>query len=582
MEVPDERRLIEAARAGDRDAFSELVRRNRTKVLGFAASLTRDRHLAEDVLQEAFLRAFLHLGSLQDSDKFVPWLHQIVRNEAYMRLRRGGPYAKERPFTSLESSVKAGTAHMESRRDFRDAFHANPIGNPEERLARRMFWDWAEQLMETLTEREKHVFQAYVFRELEPHEIAELLSVGTNHVYNTLSASRQKVREQKERIRLNEYLHDRERERTQGRSENNGTIVLTVHSKRLNADWKRCALSIGVCLRHSLDALVQTGGGEKDGTRGLLAFKQKPKDRKEQKDPREPKAYSLADVMGLSALAFRNTVEVERIDASGPWSFFWETVFTDAARNLGAECDLLGDGGVFPSPGLLYDGVAFVREALREKRPVIAWDLFTPEFGLIYGMDEGKRQVHAHDPRARRSLPFAALGRGSSGGLFLMSLRKPDKPVIPDRTRQLDCALGMAVRHAYGERGLTGYVSGLAAYFAWIDALRSGRIDPVGSAYCAMLTADARRWAAKFLNEAGRAAAGECSRLLQEAALLYNDTAEAWMNYCRLFPFPSGGKPHDRAEAAAGIELLGSAYEAEASAVERLERVRRLLPLFHP
>ncbi|MEY9094563.1 RNA polymerase sigma factor [Paenibacillus sp. RC84] len=100
-EAPEEHELIDRARRGDREAFNELVRRHRAKVLGLANRLVEDRSLAEDVVQDALIRAFLHLGTLADAGKFGPWLRRIVRNQALLKLRRGGPSGRERPFSSL-------------------------------------------------------------------------------------------------------------------------------------------------------------------------------------------------------------------------------------------------------------------------------------------------------------------------------------------------------------------------------------------------------------------------------------------------------------------------------------------------
>lgn len=85
-----DRELVERARSGDQEAFSELVRTHRAKAYGWANKITRDAYLAEDIVQDALIRAFLHLGALADTSRFLPWLQTIVRNQAYMKLRRGG------------------------------------------------------------------------------------------------------------------------------------------------------------------------------------------------------------------------------------------------------------------------------------------------------------------------------------------------------------------------------------------------------------------------------------------------------------------------------------------------------------
>lgn len=95
-----DKELADRARYGDQEAFGELIRRHRAKVFGWASTLANDSFLAEDIVQDALIRAFLHIGQLLDTDRFVPWLQSIVRNQAYMKLRRGGPYRKEKPFSS--------------------------------------------------------------------------------------------------------------------------------------------------------------------------------------------------------------------------------------------------------------------------------------------------------------------------------------------------------------------------------------------------------------------------------------------------------------------------------------------------
>lgn len=64
--------LVERAKAGDQEAFGELVRRHRSKVYGYARSYTQEAYLAEDIVQDALIRAFLHLGTLVDSRRFLP------------------------------------------------------------------------------------------------------------------------------------------------------------------------------------------------------------------------------------------------------------------------------------------------------------------------------------------------------------------------------------------------------------------------------------------------------------------------------------------------------------------------------
>jgi RNA polymerase sigma-70 factor (ECF subfamily) len=86
VQDPDPRTLSHA-RQGDLGAFEELVRAYQADVWRFAYHFTRDRALAEDVTQEAFLRAFRFLSSFRGDAKFTSWLFRIARNCAMDALR---------------------------------------------------------------------------------------------------------------------------------------------------------------------------------------------------------------------------------------------------------------------------------------------------------------------------------------------------------------------------------------------------------------------------------------------------------------------------------------------------------------
>ena len=74
--------LVEAASRGDRDSFAELCRRYYGIMVAVAHSITVDRHLAEDAAQQAFAKAAVNMGSLEDKGKFAAWLGTICRNAA--------------------------------------------------------------------------------------------------------------------------------------------------------------------------------------------------------------------------------------------------------------------------------------------------------------------------------------------------------------------------------------------------------------------------------------------------------------------------------------------------------------------
>jgi RNA polymerase sigma factor (sigma-70 family) len=167
-----EKEWVDRARSGDQEAFGELVRMHRAKALGLAGSLMKDSYLAEDVVQEALIRAFLHLGSLTDNSRFAAWLQRIVRNQAYMKLRRGGPYGNERPFQSFAGGTQeqSGNGADAEAVDWCNIdsilFHlagqaqeaSRNSSNPEQCLIRKETLQGIHMLIRCLNKRERDIF----------------------------------------------------------------------------------------------------------------------------------------------------------------------------------------------------------------------------------------------------------------------------------------------------------------------------------------------------------------------------------------------------------------------------------------
>jgi RNA polymerase sigma factor (sigma-70 family) len=219
-----DRELVERARSGDQEAFSELVRTHRAQAYGWANTIARDAYLAEDIVQDALIRAFLHLGTIADASRFLPWLQTIVRNQAYMKLRRGGPFAKEQPFAGFNSesgyfdtgyggdrdSMDWGDTDRILFRFSRSAAEESQLGSdPAKSMLRKELMEQLRSLLHCLSRRERQIFEAHFFRELPPEEIAQLFDTTRANVYNLLSRSRTKV--QKERIRVTIRLYVRQR-----------------------------------------------------------------------------------------------------------------------------------------------------------------------------------------------------------------------------------------------------------------------------------------------------------------------------------------------------------------------------------
>lgn len=516
----EELHLARIAVSGEQWAFDSLVLRHRQAMVRWAESITRDRHVAEDVVQDALVRAFLHLDQLSDPGKFLGWVQRIIRNQAMMRLRRGGPFGRESPWSSLELNEP-------------EADGMDPIHRIESRERAEQLWG----LLGQLGKRERAIFEAHLFEERPAREIAEWFGVSPGHVYNSLHRSRQRLREEQTLHELSDSLR-LERVAGGGRSR-----VLLPPGRRERLPWRECQTSAAVGI---LGALRQTGWSR----------------------------LTLTDVMGQTSLAFRIQVEARTVDATGPTAYFWETVLPEGLLNAGAVAEYVGDGGLPPSPALLREGIDHLEAAIAGGSPVMAWDLLTPEFGLIYGYDREAQLLDCEDRRGRVRLPYARLGRGESGGLFLLSIAGYEA-VHP--IAALYRSLRMAVQHAHGDRGPTGYVNGYMAYEQWSKVLRSGAINLCGSAYTAWVVSDARQHAVRFLEESSRLLSGRSRDLILEAARSYAAAAQALCEFRDLFPVKTAGVPDAAGAWDRGADLLLRARFAEEEGAERLQSLTRLL-----
>jgi len=107
--VDPDRTLVAEAIAGDLDAFETLVRRYQTRLVNYALAMVRDTGEAEDVAQEAFIRAHQSLGRFRGESSFKTWLYTITTNIARTTLERRG--RRERVgHQSLDDDAQAVTA----------------------------------------------------------------------------------------------------------------------------------------------------------------------------------------------------------------------------------------------------------------------------------------------------------------------------------------------------------------------------------------------------------------------------------------------------------------------------------------
>jgi RNA polymerase sigma-70 factor, ECF subfamily len=123
-------RVIERWRAGDRDAFEEVVDRYGLQLLRTARVILRDQALAEDAIQETFIKAWQRIGSLRDEDP-GPWLTRIAMNESISSYRRRHRF---QALTERFGRLGGGKREVSSEQHL-DLAHALDQLSPEQRAA---------------------------------------------------------------------------------------------------------------------------------------------------------------------------------------------------------------------------------------------------------------------------------------------------------------------------------------------------------------------------------------------------------------------------------------------------------------
>ncbi|MGA2992483.1 MAG: sigma-70 family RNA polymerase sigma factor [Candidatus Korobacteraceae bacterium] len=189
----DESLLVGAARKGDVGAFEQLVRRYDRNVFRIAQHITQNREDAEDVVQDAFLKAYQNLGQFQGQSKFYTWLVRIAVNEALMRLRRRRP---ER-MVSLDEDVKTEEDSMPRE-------VADWAPNPEQLYTQAELKDILSKTIQGLPPGFRTVFVLRDVEGLSTEETAEALNLSIPAVKSRLLRARLQLRE-----RLNKFFKRR-------------------------------------------------------------------------------------------------------------------------------------------------------------------------------------------------------------------------------------------------------------------------------------------------------------------------------------------------------------------------------------
>jgi RNA polymerase sigma-70 factor (ECF subfamily) len=180
----EEYELVAAANRGDSAAFEALCKQAANSVFNVARRMMRNNEDAEDVLQESFQQAFVHLKGFNGDSRFSTWLTRIAINTALMKLR------KKNPLRDVSLDELAETEESSYRIDIED--HGL---NPEQLCAQGEQQQILSEALNALTPGMRKAIELRELDERSTEETAQIMGVSVSAVKARVFHGRRKLRE---------------------------------------------------------------------------------------------------------------------------------------------------------------------------------------------------------------------------------------------------------------------------------------------------------------------------------------------------------------------------------------------------
>ena len=183
----DDFEVVRRAQQGDTAAFEELVRNYDQTVLRLAMHITGSQEDAQDIYQEAFLRAYRNLDRFRFECSFYTWIYRIVVNLCVDHVRKNRNHNKT---VSTEISEDGEEGVIVERIP-----HPHPATNPERSMVSVELRRCILAALHRLSPRERVVFELRHYQGMKLQTVAVLLQTTENTIKNTLFRATQKLRE---------------------------------------------------------------------------------------------------------------------------------------------------------------------------------------------------------------------------------------------------------------------------------------------------------------------------------------------------------------------------------------------------
>jgi RNA polymerase sigma-70 factor (ECF subfamily) len=186
--TPSDAELVRSTCAGDRTAFDQLIERYQRQATAVAYRLLGNLHDALEVCQDAFLRAYRNLGTLEDERRFGPWLLRIVTNLS-LNFRRARAAGGRR--VSFEDCIlDDGRPRAELLAD-----SPNSDERPGAKTAADELSTFLHEAIAELPEKQRMALVLFSIEQLPQKEVAEIMDCGVEAVKWHVFQARRKLRE---------------------------------------------------------------------------------------------------------------------------------------------------------------------------------------------------------------------------------------------------------------------------------------------------------------------------------------------------------------------------------------------------
>ena len=183
----DDAKLIQRVLAGDNTAFSALVEKHKKSVHALAWRKTGDFHVAEEITQDTFLKAYQNLSTLKEPQKFSGWLYVIAANYCKMWMRK-----KRLSTQSLEDTSSA---------ELERASYSGYVIAENERITVEAQREVVKKLLAKLQESDRIVITLYYLGGMTYEDISEFLGVSVSTIKSRLYRARQRLKKEEPMIR---------------------------------------------------------------------------------------------------------------------------------------------------------------------------------------------------------------------------------------------------------------------------------------------------------------------------------------------------------------------------------------------